>query len=366
MSRRKRTYSDARQRQERRSAPPAGRRPSARATRGRRSATGCGPRGDGAQAGAASARSRPARSGRSPGARRGALHAAPGGPSPAAPTSAASRPRPADAELDQRPRPVGHASQVGDAAALVELAGRGVDERLAERRRHRAGEKHEAEVEDGRGRCDAPGRPSSPGALDHGLGRPAQRPVHLRLQRGRRRRRPTDSPGRPHTQVMPLGSTMRWPIWPALPRRPPSSRPLLTTPASTASAAAAPSRRGRRGPRRSSARRSPAPATTWRGPSAGRVSSCDAIPQLEAARGRACAAGHRAGLPIDRALARDPARAQAAGVIRAGRHHAAHEALAAPARHRAGAWRPGRGPTPRPRSFTTPAARRSWPTSIAR
>ena len=139
-----------------------------------------------------------------------------------------------DVEGDAVLGAVGAGADVGEAAALVELAPRRLQQRQPEGRRARR-----RRAARGAGRTRPPPMPR-PGRSSSRCAR-SPTPALAAAAGWSPPRSPTPTtydvrqPSPPHGQGSPSGSTTTWPSAPALPRRPCSSRPLQITPASTAS-----------------------------------------------------------------------------------------------------------------------------------
>ena len=218
---------------------------------------------------------------------------------------------------------IGPGAHVGEAAALIELAAGGVEERLAERCRHRAGEHDEAEVEHGDGRRHRPAD-HHPGALDDRRRGPPQRAVGLlprsptsrRTRSGSRSRRRRTAARRVRRRRGRAGRRCR--AVPGAAGRCRSPRPRRRP------TAAAPSRRRPRARRPSSARRGRGPGPSGRGPSAARSARRPA----RAARRTATRAGATA-TPCPcrrRSVPRSDRRSiDGADVLRAGRDDTPHQ-----------------------------------------
>ena len=103
-----------------------------------------------------------------------------------------------------------------EAAARVDLGLRGGEERLAEAERDRTRDDREVEVEQVRDRSRPRGRRACPcastisGGASAG-GRPVMRAIAVPDASASRQ------PRAPHPHSCPSGSTMTWPMWPALP-----------------------------------------------------------------------------------------------------------------------------------------------------
>ena len=177
----------------------------------------------------------------------------------------------------------------------------------------------------GRGRRQRP-PDHPPGAIDHRRRGPTQRAVHLRLQRGRRGVRPQAALGATHARD-PVGLDDDVTDLAGVAAAPEQQAPVAHHAGldgvgqqqhhhvgGVARRADPPLGDHPRLRRRGHLRRH-----------AGELG--DAIPELEAGEPRHVQRHHRAGRPVERPLARDPAREQTAGGIGAGRHDAAHEAL---------------------------------------
>ena len=244
----------------------------------------------------------------------------------AAPTSGASRPSVVNSMPHAVLAAVGAGAHVGEAAALVELAAGGVEERLAERRRHGAGEHDEAEVEHGDGRGD--GAPDHhPGALDDRCRSPPQRPVGLLLDRRQPRRRPSGSRCRRRRTAARRArrrrgrAGRRCRAGRAAAGRCRSHRPRRRP------TAAAPSRRRRPGPRPSSTRRGRGP-----GPSVPRTVGSPVSSPTRSRSSKDCHTGRCSGdtVPLTASIGPSqltPQRSSGIDVVGPGGDDPAHEAV---------------------------------------